>query len=309
MANKRPASGRKSALDEARALVALMSSLSEAGDALTVEAVAGSLGVDEAEAQRLITLVLTASADDGRHLPLVEEGDGVTLAFESGLSGKRLRLTREEALAVAAALERLGVPGGDHLRKKVDAALAAPEPETELVERLVGRVAGDAGSDALLACARANAMGRELQFVYTKPSGMPESRRVLPERLWSGDGGWYLDAWDLEHAGERTFRIDRMSDVVESGPVGKKRPTLAPEPEARGRIVELVFRDAHYLDLLPWHELACEPAGADDAIHAKTAWYGTDWLPRMVCACAGACTTSDPELSAAVRDVAKRALL
>lgn len=299
------ASGRKDALGEARALIALASSLSEAGDALTESAVAEALGVSEKRAGQLIELVLTASAGDGQALPLVEEAGGVTLAFGGGLRGRRLCLGHSEALAVAAALERLGVSANDPLRAKVEAAASAGEPDPELVERLVGNVAGDARPEALLACARACSICRELRFIYSKPDGGPEARRVLPERLWNEDARWYLDAWDLERDGERTFRLDRMAEVAETGGVGEKPPAAA---RRGGRLVELEFRDSRYLGLLPWHELSCDPPAADGSVHATTPWYGGDWLPRMVCACGGSCTTTDTELAAAVRDVARRAL-
>ena len=104
------------ALGEARELVALVASLSEAGDALTAQAVASKLGVSLERAEKLIELVLTASVGDGLGLPLIEEKDGVSLLTSRGVRGRRLRLTRAETVALLAALDRMGTSGADELR-------------------------------------------------------------------------------------------------------------------------------------------------------------------------------------------------
>ena len=53
MCARRTGAGRPGALDTAHELVPLVSSLSEAGDALSSDAVAERLGVDEGEAEKL----------------------------------------------------------------------------------------------------------------------------------------------------------------------------------------------------------------------------------------------------------------
>jgi predicted DNA-binding transcriptional regulator YafY len=40
-------------------------------------------------------------------------------------------------------------------------------------------------------------------------------RRVAPAGLWFRFGHWYLVAWDLEREAVRTFRVDRIEDVVQ----------------------------------------------------------------------------------------------
>ncbi|HBG3383148.1 TPA: hypothetical protein KQB18_004396, partial [Clostridioides difficile] len=58
---RRASAGRIGAVDEARELVALVSSLSEAGDALSAKAVAARLGTTPERAEKLIGLVGTSS--------------------------------------------------------------------------------------------------------------------------------------------------------------------------------------------------------------------------------------------------------
>ena len=75
------------------------------------------------------------------------------------------------------------------------------------------------------------------------------------------------------------------------------------------RLVRLEFSDERYLSLLPWHDL--RPAGRDERTGAAlfdTPHFGGTWLARMVAACGGSCTTTDPELARQVRDYARSEL-
>ena len=296
--------GRHGALDEARELVSLLTSLSEAGDALAPDAVAERLGVSRERANKLIGLVLTSAAGDGSVLPLVEDGEEVTLLLSDGMRGRSLRLTRSETLALVAALERLGVPGDDPLRARLESSLSALVSE-EQARRTLG--ASDSPvSTQVTACARALAGRRALSFSYRKPGSAPERRLAAPLGLRHEDGTWYLDARDLERGGERTFRLDRMSDMADGGAVAAQGHE-ADNREAR--LVRVYFSDPRYLDLLPWHDL--EVLSRDDGeapIVAETPYYGGMWLPRMIAACAGTAHTNDAEVTALVRAYAGQAL-
>ena len=56
--------------------------------------------------------------------------------------------------------------------------------------------------------------GTIVTFVYRDASGAVTSRRTAPLRLSQGADTWYLRAWCTQRAGERTFRLDRMSELV-----------------------------------------------------------------------------------------------
>ena len=305
MPRKSTATGRHGALDEARELVALVTSLSEAGDALTPEAVSAKLGVSQERAEKLIGLVLTLSGAEGAALPLVEEDGGITLAFSQGIRGRRLRLTRSETMALVAALERLGVGPSDPLRTRLQSSLDTAPVDEDLVRRLVGKTE-DAGTGAVIsACSQALSSRGDLAFAYQKSAlDEPLPRRAAPRRLRREEGLWYLDALDLDRGGERTFRLDRMSDVRAVPRAGGRSSRPSPT-----RQVLITFSDARYLDLLPWHELRIVGRGEKDGlVQAETSYYGGMWLPRMVAACAGTATTNDPEVNALVANYARSLL-
>ena len=297
--------GRVGALAEARELVTLVSSLSEAGDSLSVDAVAARLGTSREHAEKLIDLVRTSFVSDGIGLPLADSDDGeATLAFSGGLRGRRLRLTRGEALALAAALERLGVDPEDPLRARLEAALGAEPVHQDLVRRIIGSHGrGDAAK--VETCARALLGRRSLTFSYRGGADPRErGRTCVPRGIRVEEETWYLDGYDPERHGERTFRLDRMSDVA----LGPRARVGAVRSPGATRVVDVTFSDARYLDSLPWHGLCVKESSPDGTVLAEVEYYGGMWLPRMIAACGGTARTSDEEIASLAADYARAAL-
>lgn len=298
--------GRPGALDEARELVALLASLSEAGDALTARAVAERLGVSEERARHLMTLVMTSVAGDGAALPLVEDGsDELALVFSGGMRGRAVRLTRGETAALEAALAKLGISEDDPLRARLAGALAHEPWNPDLVRRHLATDEVSAHSDALATCSRALARREGLAFRYASPSAPAGARHVRPTALRHEDGAWYLDAYDLGRAGDRTFRLDRMSDVrtvhAEEVPQqGEKNPR---------RRVRIRLDDPALADQLDWHDAFVTPC-PDGSAEVELPFYGGPWLARMVAACGKSAHLEDAELAessrAAARELLKR---
>lgn len=314
MPRSRTSAGRPGSVEEARELVTLVSSLSEAGDALSVDAVSSRLGVTRARARKLLALVMGSTAGDEARLPLVEDGGELTLVGEDGTRGRALRLTRAEATALLAALDRIGMGRDDPTRKVVeDALLASPVDEAD-VRRLLG-TEGSAEGGTLSACAAAVHERRAVTFSYRGAGDEEAARRtVLPIGLRSEEGAWYLDGWDLDRRGERTFRLDRMSDArpADAPQRDEGDGTSAPSPAAPAssprvtpREVGLTFSDERLLTALPWHALTVTGRSDDGTVRARTPYYGGDWLVRMLAACGGAASTDDDELADRVRDYAR----
>ena len=304
MVARRRGAGRPGALDEARTLVTLISSLSETGDAIDPVAVAQRMGIDLPEAEKLVSLILSSTLLGDVGLPLVEEDGYVTLIEGGGVRGRRLRLSHDETLALVAALERMGVSADDPLRRRLELSLSSEPVDARLVRLLLAGGEGGGGlSSALAAIGRALSRGLALTFSYQKPQADPEERRVACLGLRCEDNTWFLDAYDLDRRGERTFRVDRMTQAS-----CKDRVTL---PKTRGgtpkRTVTITFTDPAYLDLLPWHDLHITER-ADGVVEAETPYYGGEWLVRMLAACAGTARAHDEELSGLVREYARHTL-
>lgn len=87
---------------------------------------------------------------------------------------------------------------------------------------------------ALLAVGTACRDHEVLRLDYTAKDGAQTKRRVEPHRLVSWNRRWYLVAWDLDRDDWRTFRVDRLTPRVPTG------PRFAPRALTDARVAELV---------------------------------------------------------------------
>lgn len=295
--------GRPGGANEMRELVALVSSLGHEGAALTPEVVSARLGVTLERARFLINLVLTACTDTSYQLPLsLSDDDGVMLSRSQGVTGRPIRLTRGETDALVAALDELGFPSDDALRQEVLAAFAPVSLTEQQARTHVDAALSQGDNEVLEACSRTISSGGTLSFLYTASrQGTPERRVVSPQALRRSGDLWYLDGHDHVRHALRTFRIDRMAEVRVAAT--HKAEGTGPSLPKTERQVKVAFLSKAPLDLFEWHGL--EVLGDHDgAIVATLPFYGGQWLPRHLAACADLVVTQDEELAALIREVA-----
>ncbi|WP_285027103.1 YafY family protein [Plantibacter sp. ME-Dv--P-122b] len=149
----------------------------------------------------------------------------------------------------------------------------------------------DAG--VLLTVSDALRARRPLELRYRSAEDTPSRRTVHPYDLLVHAGRWYLDAFDVERAEERTFRVDRIRSArtlpgVFSAPVARaERPRLvdrfagadyrwhvrlriqASVPQIRAHFPESVAVVEPIEDAPGWHRVS---------IRAKR----LDWLPAVI---------------------------
>ena len=90
--------------------------------------------------------------------------------------------------------------------------------------------------DALTAIATAIRANERLRFDYTSHLGETTVRTTEPHRLVSWMRRWYLLAWDTARDDWRTFRVDRISPRIPTG------PRFTPREMADREVVERVQR-------------------------------------------------------------------
>jgi predicted DNA-binding transcriptional regulator YafY len=144
----------------------------------------------------------------GPSLPplLLDDDEATAIAIALGVSvGGAVMGIEESALAALAKLDRLLPP---HLRARVAAVRTATLP-----------IASADGVDGavLMAVARAAAERERLRITYVDREGRETERRIDPFRLVSTGRRWYLVAFDVDRDDWRTFRADRLGDVVATG--------------------------------------------------------------------------------------------
>jgi predicted DNA-binding transcriptional regulator YafY len=168
----------------------------------------------------------------GQLPPLLLEDDeavaiaaGLRTAAASSVGG--LEETAVQALTKVLAL----MPPG--LRRRMDALASqtdAPEPWS---------TGPRVDSGVLTTLAQACRDDEATTFGHTTRDGEVTRRRVEPHRLVSLGRRWYLVAWDRDRQDWRSFRLDRIHDVV---PTGQRfRPRELPHGDAVA-FVEAGFR-------------------------------------------------------------------
>ena len=300
--------GRRGASDVTRSLLELASSLSEPGDYVSVDAIERRLGCGHEQAQKLF-LLLENVASDPEGLCAYEDIDGIAIGA-GGHGARALRLDASETFALLCALRRLGVAEDNPLRQKLQGALAAGGVDEALLDRVLSHAPGAVAAGNLAACSAAIASLDDLEFSYLKDAtSTPERRRVRPQKLTEQEGLWYLECTDLERGGQRTFRIDRMSQVEAARRDTRKEPLRADNGHGP-RTVEVEFSDLGLLDLFVWPGL--ELTQRDDDLGRASGtipYYGGDWLVRQLAGCGAGAHTTDPELCAAIVAYARTQLL
>jgi predicted DNA-binding transcriptional regulator YafY len=232
--------------------------------------------------------------------------------YELGAGGRLppLLLDDDEAVAVSVALADLSADADPTLG---EAALSAstklrqvlPAPLRDRVDALGEMVVGmrrrprRAASDEhetpialsnLMTIAMCCRRGERMRFTYTDGADRVSDRRVEPHRLVSLGRRWYLVAFDLDRDDWRTYRIDRIGELVGTG----HRNTPRDAPDAAALVSEGVavrVFDTHakvrvaapagrVADLIPPNVGVIVPDGDESCV--VTIGGEPDWIARYL---------------------------
>jgi predicted DNA-binding transcriptional regulator YafY len=156
-------------------------------------------------------------------------GVGGGYRLGTGAALPPLLLDDDEAVAVAVGLRTAAAGSVSGIEEASVRALAKleqvlPSRLRHRVDALHGATVAIPGvgpvvdADVLTAIAGAIRARERLRFDYTTHSGASSVRTVEPHRLVSWGRRWYLVAWDVDRSDWRTFRVDRITPRVPTGP-------------------------------------------------------------------------------------------
>src|SRR5207302_1772569 len=286
---------------------------------IQVDDLARELGLDPGELIEDIDLLGVVgrppfSPDDLIDISVDERGR-VTVMLDQSFS-RPPQITALEALALAAAAQEAAPADPavvSALRKLTD---KLPAKARDLYAALARRVAAATppprGTEDLLArLRRAADQRREVALEYDKEGrGEAGPRTVHPRAVVEHRGRWYVYAYDPARSADRTFRLDRVRGVRETGATFADRGPVDPAlfqraalffPTGAEKPVTVRFSPATAgWALSRYGERAHRLAGGGVEVPIETA--GTRYAVSLVLSFAGAAEIVDPpEARAALR--------
>lgn len=211
------------------------------------------------------------------------QGAGGGVALLPGHVLDKAALSDEEQRQLLLALQSLPGGEGEQALTKLS-ALFRREPEDWLQVNLSRWGAGTADSEKFQLLKRAVLERRVLRFHYASSYGSTRPRRVLPARLVFKGQGWYLQAYDPEREGYRTFRLSRILSPELTGE-GFHQPLNPPEVDYSGEIpplfrVEARLRFAPYMAYRVYDEFdqSCVARQEDGSLIVETVFPEDQWL-------------------------------
>lgn len=259
--------------------------------------------------------------------------------YELGAGGRLppLLLDDDEAIAVSVALREMSLGADPTLG---EAALSAstklrqvlPSQLRDRVDALgevvvgvrQGRMPRQSDNDriklpSLMALAMSCRREESVRFTYRTGDDRVTERRVEPHRLVSLGRRWYLVGFDLDRDDWRTYRVDRITELVQTGHRNSSRAT--PDAAAlvsEGVAVRVFDTRARVLLHAPPHEAAMligptvgvVEAAADDATTCLVTIGGdADWVARYLVGLPVPFEVLEPpEVKAELRLIAERLL-
>ncbi|MFE7744287.1 helix-turn-helix transcriptional regulator [Nocardia sp. NPDC057455] len=200
----------------------------------------------------------------GAALPplLLDDDEAVAVAVGlRGASGGTVSGLEEASLRALTKLEQVLPPRLRHRVRTLRAAtlrVAAPTPEVH--------------PDTLMAIAETCQRHELLRFDYRAHNGTLGPRTVEPHTLVHFSRHWYLVAWDVDRTDWRTFRVDRITPRIPTG------PRCAPREPPEGDVAAYL---SMRLSARAWPHQATVllHRSADDA--AERVWPGTGVLEAV----------------------------
>jgi len=280
---------------------------------------AGDLGVTERQLREDLELLWMCGLPGygpGDLIDMAIDGDQVTITYDAGID-RPLRLTPDEALALAVALRMLAETPGLADRAAVQSALAKVESaagglaDSPVAVRLPGN------ADRLDTVRSAVERRKALHITYYAATRDETTERVVdPMRVLVAEGHGYLEAWCRRAGAVRLFRVDRIDGMTEldepaapppqAQPVDLSDGVFLPTPD-QPLITLRVGRSGRWITEYYPCERVVEESPELWLVSLRAADLG--WARRLVLGLGPDVTVVSPDaLAEAVRDQAEVAL-
>lgn len=283
---------------------------------LHISEVADRFGITRKELEDDLRILICSGLPEGYPDDLLDiqwDDDHVYIIEDLDLK-RPVRFTVDEACALLTGLEALnGLPGlaeGGTLESVTLKLMAAAGEEGLKAAAVSGPEVAPEDSGTLETARNAIRTGAQLRLSYLSPQRDAVTERDIdPQRLYSMDSTWYLEAYCHSAQGLRNFRLDRIQSLEPNGrPVssaanpagGFPVKLFTPNDDDAVVVVELTRQGAGLADDYYAERTAALP---DGHVLAEIRFGSAGWLPMFVAQHGGAVRIlQPPALAAAARE-------
>lgn len=211
------------------------------------------------------------------------QGKGGGVALLEGYVLDRAAFTEEEQRQMLTALQSLPGQEGERALTKLS-ALFRRGGEDWLQVNLSRWGASGWDNEKFRRLREAVLARRTVRFTYVSAQGTTRAREVLPARLVYKGQGWYLQAYDPEREGYRTFRLTRILSLEVTDEVFRRKLD-PPDIEFSGDIpplfrVEATLRFPAHMAFRVYDEFdeSCVAPQADGSLLVEAVFPEDQWL-------------------------------
>jgi proteasome accessory factor C len=227
-----------------------------------------------------------------------EENDQIVLTHQVAIDDSP-RFSAREAAALIAGLQYLTALPENADRDAIGSLMAKLARGASAAPSQVA-VARSEADEALATIRDAVIAGVQVEFDYLSSRGERERRRVDPLRIESVDQDWYLRGWDHLRTAIRTFRLDRIDDLVATDEPITYRPGDVKLPETlftgtpEDQLVTVEVSASAIPLIEDYIPEGAERAQRDGVIRTSVRVAHFHGLKRLVAGLAGVLTVLDP---------------
>lgn len=211
-------------------------------------------------------------------------GEGTITVSNAEFLSRPMRFTRDEALSLVVALQTIADTATGAIAQDALSAIAKLSPIVADMETIWMDLAN--GDPAIReSLGRAIARGRRLRLEYGgETRGQTTFPVIDPARLELRDSVLYLQAWSLEPADWRTFRVERIEAIEDIGAAGDHgcAPSLD-QDWTSGQNLELVIEvDDHGAWIIDYYPFLAAETLSDGWLRVRLGVWDESWALRLL---------------------------
>lgn len=254
----------------------------------------------EKDARRVLHIISQFSSSEfNTTIPFIDSSDSNELRLSpySKYKGQQTRLNKSESIALVYALTQAGFDD-ENIFNILDGLLVYDnDARNEIKQYLIDNQIDTLNSSLTQSCFCC-LLNRRMYFSYqSNNANKPKYRTVDPLYIYFKEGYWYLSAWDITANFQKTYKIDKISDIQQMDGFETHEGITYDHDFSfmNSDKVELTFTNKNYFNALDWYGLEVTEK-TDEYIKGLIPWSGDDWLPKQIAATANTVTANNEKV-------------